>query len=402
MTPAAPGAGASSPVAARLVTDELLTDVADAVALTEGVAGVRLVLRELTRREPVSVRDLSRAAALPLPIVAAICNELRSRGVVSETRPVQLTDAARGQLGRTAGPDVGVCPTCAGVGRVVPDDLWPIVERQRATEAASPMVRVELDQAHCTPETAVRRALLLADEGALDGGRVLLLGDDDLVSVAIMLVVQHLGLGGPAELVALDVDDDLVAFLKATVGSALPFQARTHDLRDPLPPELRGHFDVVMTDPPYTAAGARLFGSRAADALVPGPGGDLYFSFGSTRPDVVASAQADLLAMGFAIRSLVPDFNEYLGTGALAGSSALSHVRATGPLKPLVVGRHDGDLYTSDGRHRARRYTCRSCGRQHLVGPGEVAETIAALQAAGCECGAIAFEPGERVPDQVC
>jgi len=390
-------------VAARLVTDELLGEVAEAVALSEGVAGVRLVLRELTRREPVSVRALSRAAALPLPIIAAICNELRFHGVVSETRPVQLTHTARDQLGITAGPDVGVCPTCAGVGRVVPDDLWPIVERQMAVEAASPMVRVDLDQAHCTPETAVRRALLLADDGALEGARVLLLGDDDLVSVAIMSVVEHLGLAGPAELVSLDVDHDLVGFLNATAGSAMPlelrstFEARFHDLRDPLPVDLRGHFDVVMTDPPYTAAGARLFGSRAAEGLAGGPGGDLYFSFGSTRPDVVASAQADLLSMGFAIRSLVPEFNEYLGAGALAGTSALYHLRGTGPLAPAVVGRCVGDLYTSDGRHRPRRYTCRACGRDHRVGPGEVAETIAALQVAGCECGATVFEPGERV-----
>jgi hypothetical protein len=291
----------------------------------------------------------------------------------------------------------------------VPDDLWPIVEYQAEVEAASPMVRVELDQAHCTPETAVRRALLLAEEGALEGGRVLLLGDDDLLSVAISSVAHHLGLAGPAHLVVLDVDPELVAFLESchTLDSASPataggtvFEARVHDLRDPLPADLVGEFEAVVTDPPYTAAGIALFGSRAASALVPAAGGQLFVSFGSTRPDVISSAQADLLAMGFGIRSLTPDFNDYIGTGALAGSSAMYHLRSTGPPVPIIAGRHEGDLYTSDGRHRPRGYVCRSCGRHHLVGPGQAYPTIAELQVARCECGADRFEPGPRTtPD---
>jgi predicted methyltransferase len=388
------------PGTASLITSDLLAQVAAAVDLREGPAAVRTLVREVARRQPVAVRDLARAVALPVPIVSALCAELRAEGVISEERPVQLTEQAALEVGPSAGPDVGVCPICHGLGHVVPDDLWPVIDRQAAAEAASPRVRVELDQAHCTPETAVRRALLLADAGALEGGSVLLLGDDDLLSVAIGSVSAHLGLAGPDRLVVLDVDADLVEFLasyRAQGDGGGSFEARVHDLRDPIPGDLAGSFTTAVTDPPYTVAGATLFGSRAAQGLAPAPGGDVFLSFGSTRPDVIGAAQAALVTMGFTIRSLVPDFNHYLGTGALAGTSAMYQLRTAGPLAPAMAGRYDGDLYTSTGRDRPRRYTCRDCGRDHLVGPGEAHQTVGELIDAGCDCGGTTFDARARV-----
>ncbi len=44
---------------------------------------------------------------------------------------------------------------------------------------------MELDQTHCTVDTKIRRVLRLHAAGALHGGRILLLGDDDLVAIAI-------------------------------------------------------------------------------------------------------------------------------------------------------------------------------------------------------------------------
>ena len=70
----------------------------------------------------MDVAPESRASVgLPLPVVSAVCAELRRRGVVSDERPTGLTAAARAEVGRSAGPDVGVCPTCEGIGLVIPE-----------------------------------------------------------------------------------------------------------------------------------------------------------------------------------------------------------------------------------------------------------------------------------------
>jgi predicted methyltransferase len=120
-----------------------------------------------------------------------------------------------------------------------------------------------------------------------------------------------------------------------------------HDLRGPLPPALRRGFDTVVTDPPYTTAAARLFLSRAAEALH-GPGATVFLSFGSRRPGVSFALQRAITESGFVIRGLVRDFNDYVGAGVLGGTSHLYHLTATNELRPLVTGRFDGPIYTAD------------------------------------------------------
>ena len=186
---------------------------------------------------------------------------------------------------------------------------------------------------------------------ALVGRQILLLGDDDLTSLAIAAIVQQFGSASTiSRLVVLDADAALVEFLAAELTDApFPGSCRHHDLRDPLPPEFLGAFDTVATDPPYTVAAARLFLSRAADALT-GPGGSVFLSFGSRRPEAPFRLQQSIAEMGFAIGRLVPDFNDYLGAGALGGTSQLYHLVATEHLRSLIDQTYLGPLYTSELR----------------------------------------------------
>jgi N4-bis(aminopropyl)spermidine synthase len=329
---------------------EIVADVAGAVGLAEGAAGVDAVLGALARLEPVATRRLSRAAGLPVPIVASICGELRKRGVVADERPARLTKVGRELFGggRLALGASSTCPECSGRGLVLPNELSASVRDVARFAKAAPNVRVELDQCHCTVETKLRRVLALHEVDALVGRRILLLGDDDLISLAIMSVVRRFGSGRSiTQLTVVDIDPEVVAFAKRELARA-PFPATwvEHDVRDPLPAGLAGSFDTVVTDPPYTAEGARLFLSRAAEVVR--PGGSVLFSFGSRRGDVTFEVQRDLTEMGFAIQSLAPDFNHYVGAGALAGTSHLYHLRATPETRPLVTGRFQGPLYTAE------------------------------------------------------
>lgn len=389
------------PYPERVIEPSLLADVAAAVGLQEGEPGVRAVLRAIYRNEPVAAGRVSRLTSIPVPIVTAVCGELRSRGVVSRQRPVQLTDEARAQLAFDLTPILGHCATCDGRG-VAPDPtLEPLRARFEALEAESPPVRMEIDQVHCTVDTKVLRAAALSDAGALDGTRVLFIGDDDLTSVAIAELLALVGGRGPREVVVVDVDEAIVAFLTERLADApFAFQAVAYDARSPLPEELAARFDVVFTDPPYTTAGAALFLSRALSALEPGPGRQVFLAFGSPVPDVIRGTQAAIAELGFAVHQLVPAFNEYLGAGVIAGTSHLYHLRTTGDMAPLVghADRFDGDLYTGDGRGKARQYVCTRCGETYLVGASERWRMIADLKAEGCpRCGNDRFRPSTLV-----
>jgi predicted methyltransferase/DNA-directed RNA polymerase subunit RPC12/RpoP len=332
-----------------------------------------------------------------VPIVAAVCGELRSRGLVDRARPVRLTPEGRvavaaGQPGAT-----GRCACCDGSGVAIPERFAPAAAQLAQVAAGMPAARLELDQAHCTVDTKLRRVLRLQDAGALAGQRVLVLGDDDLVSVAIAVVAAAGGCGVPARLTVVDCDPALLAYLAAQLPACgMAVELVEHDVRQPLPASLLGAFDVACTDPPYTVAGAELFLSRAVAALAPGAGRHVFFSFGARRPAETLRAQQLIATLGLTVRALLPGFNTYTGAGILAGTSHLYQLRTTPASKPLITGGFTGPLYTAESRAaRTRPYRCAGCGAVHKVGPGARWPQIAVLKQAGCPaCGGTVLRPG--------
>ncbi len=376
--------------------DPIITEVAFAVGLAEGESGVRDVLRAVARAEPVPTSQISRMAELPVPIVTAICNEFRKRGVIDRTRPVRLTETARELL--AAGIELTAqCPVCAGLGLIIPAEVKPLTAELVAVAADAPQARLELDQTHCTVETKLHRVLALHEAGALDRKDLILLGDDDLISVAISKFAALTGtkLGS---VTVIDTDQAVLAYIGT---QAAEVTLVSHDLREPLPAELIGAFDVACTDPPYTVPGAELFLSRAVAALRPRPGGQVYFSFGARRPAETLATQQLIADLGLTTRSLIPNFNSYVGAGILAGASHLYQLRSTEATAPLIEGAYTGPLYTADTRvEQTRPYRCANCAAVHTVGTGQGAgpwDTIAALKVAGCPaCGGTTFRPLAR------
>jgi predicted methyltransferase len=410
--------------------DAIVSEVATAVGLAEGESGVRDVLRAVTRSEPVPTSQVSRLAQLPVPIVTAVCNELRKRGVIDRTRPVRLTDQARDLLSTHSPHLDGTCPHCGGLGLLIPADLSasqggrpPMNPRKALTDeleqvaAGAPQARLELDQTHCTVATKLHRVLLMHEAGALDGKDIVLLGDDDLISVAIARFAAVTGTAARLKSVTvIDTDPAVLGWIEQqTSGTGVTVRPVEHDLREPLPAELTESFDVACTDPPYTVAGATLFLSRAVSGLRRQPGQHVFFSFGARRPAETLDTQRLIADLGLTIRALIPNFNSYIGVGILAGSSNLYHLRSTDDTAPLIDAAYEGPLYTADTRpDQTRPYRCATCGAIQVVGGSGPVEstgtggtgtagaaptwpTIAALKAAGCpSCGGTTFRPQPR------
>ncbi|MFE9673407.1 GNAT family N-acetyltransferase [Streptomyces sp. NPDC006259] len=378
----------------------MLTEVADAVRLQEGPPGVRSVLRALRRLAPASTRDISRATGLPVPIVAALGNELRRRDLLTAERPSRLTQAGLdvvAELGMDLTLDA-TCATCEGRELVIPSVLDEAVRRLRALMESGPAADMAIDQSHCTPETKVRRVLALLAAGALPGGSLLLIGDDDLVSLAVAVVGDVLGSPIVERVTVVDISPEILAYVrKVSAGLGTRVETVEHDLRQPLPAELHDGFDVAMTDPPYTAEGARLFLSRAVEGLRPGPAHSVFFSFGGKSPDEMLEVQREIMALGLVTNGYIRNFNEYEGSGILGGVGFFQHLLTTTSTASRQ-GDYEGPLYTGDKRTRQREYQCVACGNRLRVGPGARWTSVAALRDEGCpQCGKGPFRPGRLV-----
>ena len=328
---------------------DLLGELAAATRLHEGPEGVRKILRSIFRQGPVPIRDLARDLGIPVPVVAAVRGELEKRGLASRESGVHLTETGETLLRESSG--IGCRESFAITAlEPLPDSVSDLVQRFGELAAQRPDADFSLDQSHATAETAIRRALYLFEHDAVEGRSLIFLGDDDLTSIAVSLVADHLGIQ-TREIAVLDVDQRLVDFL--TEYSSGTISASLHDLRQPVPDTMVDRFDVFFTDPPYTTPGLELFVTRGVEALAPDVGKMGFVSFGRKSPGEAVEIGRVLAESRLAVVEVVPDFNRYDGAQLLAGSSQMIRTVSGGQTSS---GRnaYDGPLYTRDMRRAPR------------------------------------------------
>jgi predicted methyltransferase len=236
----------------------------------------------------------------------------------------------------------------------------------------------------------------MQEHGALEGKDVLILGDDDSLSAGIALAGKAMSPSGrlARRVVVMDTDERILRHLRdIAVSEGVIIGLIKQDLRSPIPDELHGEFDTVATDPPYTLAGLRLFLSRAIDAVDP-ENGRIFLSFGHRPPAEQLQVQEAIAEMGLVIEQLIPNFNQYVGAGVLAGVSDMYLLSVTQHTEPLVEGEFTGPLYTGQSNPTLRMYVCTECNTQVAVGgeAGGQYSTLEELKGQGCpNCGAHTF-----------
>lgn len=286
---------------------------------------------------------------------------LRDQGLLrsDEAGMISLTPLGWAEAGQRSLADWHdrTCPTCAGRGVVAGEDLLPLRGAFERLSAGRPSITTEFDQGVVPSEVALARVALLEQRGDLYGKDILILGDDDLMSLAFMLR------GLPRRIVVLEIDRRITAYLRSAVAGQgwHAVEVIDYDVRHSLPAALRGQFDVFFTDPVETAQGIALFLSRCAEALR-GDGGVGYFGLTHIESGWAKWLEIEraALQMNLVIAEVLKDFSQYLfrGESVLRGqmkivqeapvalpppdrlwySSTLFRLQAVGALRPAIVG----------------------------------------------------------------
>ena len=376
-----------------------IEQVSEQVHLQEGPRVIEQLLLECYLNPGISTKELARKTLLPVPVATAIKKELIKAGALLQDRGVRCTDEASQRIEQEWG--------YAGLDRQLHQALLQETEWTGALQdilavlealfPLRPQVNVQIDQSKCTPETSLRRAVLCLKQHALIGKRILCVGDDDLVSVSIGLLLQRLfptGHHGATRVDVLDIDERFLQFIGDVAKERkLPIECRQMDLREPLPESLHGQYDCFFTDPPYTLQGMSLFVSRGISALKKEKGLPIFLSFAHKSPAFMLAMQREFVRMGLTVSANFPRFNAYEGAEMIANRSQMFILRTTDQTAPEYDEAFTDALYTGEVKQTLRTYRCKQCSNTVYVGIKEDIATIEQLKNEGCpQCGSDTFD----------
>ena len=250
----------------------------------------------------------------PLPLVADIIRVLEEEGLVKIGNGIEFTEKGYEFINSygIGKKDDSVCEYCEGRG-ISLKNYQDLLERFKEIVKDRPMPKHEYDQGFVTPECTISRIALMNSRGDLFNKDVLVLGDDDLTSIALML--SNL----PRRIVAVDIDERLINFIKE-VADELNYkniEVITLDLRKPLPDKYKRAFDTFITDPPETVYAVKTFIGRGISAL---KGERRAGYFGITRResslDKWREIQRTLInEFNVVITDIIRNFNHYINWG---------------------------------------------------------------------------------------
>ncbi len=209
-----------------------------------------------------------------------------------------------------------------------------------------PASKKNYDQFTATVETSAKRAALLNFLGDVRDKQILFLGDDDFVSVATA------NIRSAQEVAVLDIDERILDNI-GSISRELNLEIRRvgHDLKKGITADLRGKFDVVFTDPPYTPEGIRLFISRAIEAIDRrNQTARVYVCYGNSdrAKERFLPIQEVLTDAGLMFRWVFDRFNRYDVVESIGSASSLFIAEVTPQTKPLIRGNYDKPIYTND------------------------------------------------------
>lgn len=365
-----------------------IADLAKAIQLREGVEGIIRCLWALYGKNIRSTRDWSAAVQIPVPVLAALRKELEKRNILNPGPKLSLHESGFHQLETLFGKQEWIdtsCLACHGTGRFIPPEIMPVLEEFKGLCEKRPNADVTLDQSHATPETGIRKALLLLEKGLLSRP-LFLMGDDDFISLACLLIRKrfisnHEKCG---TIMVADIDSRYLDSIRAL--SQEQIQVRHYDIRDELPTDLHDRFSVALTDPAYTENGITVFSYRCQEALE--THGTLLLSMPFSDGLALGAIQTHLLNMSFVFREIHIGFNRYHGACLHASQTNLIIAEKIGLPPEKSIRLRYTPLYTGDIRTPGAIYSCSACNIQYPVGTDCKYLTIHELKKAGCEnCG---------------
>jgi len=206
-----------------------------------------------------------------------------------------------------------------------------------------PSPQREFDQFYATSETIIKRAIFLHKSNELYRRNILLLGDDDHTSIALALINTSI------KIHVVDVDKKILESIeKIAKKNNLKIETSPADFRTEKLDSLKGKFDVVFTDPPYTTSGVDLFIDKAINCLRLRYSSTIFFCYGnsSRATERTLAVQKKIMEKYLMISLIEKNFNQYVGADSIGNGSSLYGCVITPSTKVPKFEKKDKRIYT--------------------------------------------------------
>ena len=198
------------------------------------------------------------------------------------------------------------CRTCQN--GIDPDRIKNFKERFEKLSIGRPLPREDYDQGFMRKIDTLKRALFMYERGDVEEKDIFILGDDDLLSLALGLM------GLARSITVVEIDKRITDFIKKRAREErIPtIQIVNYNVLEPLPESFCERYDTFVTDPVETSAGLKVFLERCIQTLKK-TGSSGYFGLTHLEASLKKWYEIErfLLNCNFVITDILRDFSFY-------------------------------------------------------------------------------------------
>ena len=200
-----------------------------------------------------------------------------------------------------------VCGRC-NVGVEIKGYFKDILDQFLKVTKDRPLPTSDFDQGFVRPRDTIARLAFMYERGDIEEQEIFILGDDDLLSVAI-------GLTGMAKRVrVVEIDERITSFIRefCRQNNIHNIDVKEYNVLEEIPEEDRKKYDVFVTDPVETKKGLKLFVGRCVEALKGKKSvGYIGFTHREASLNKWYEFQGFLNKAGFVFTDILRDFSIY-------------------------------------------------------------------------------------------
>jgi predicted methyltransferase len=265
------------------------------------------ILNELAESKKSLWKLLEKSDFLLTDFISTI-NKLYKKGLVKADKNfLTLTQKGRKMINKEAlNFKSRLCDKCSGKRILLNKTFTKILKEYRKITKGRPSPTLKFFQGYMNAYDVIARVAFIHFSNDLENKKFVLIGDDDLLSIALALTNL------PRKICVLDIDERLGSFIEK-INKKYRFEVDfyPYNVAEPLPKKFVGKFDVFSSEPLETLSGLKAFIVRGVSCLKENSSG----YFGLTRAEASYKKWLEiekiLTKMNCVITDLISGFSKY-------------------------------------------------------------------------------------------